>query len=389
MTRLRAFGASAKHARLRPFGTTATQARLRARLPLLLLVAALGLLAARPAAAQTELVEYYGHDALGSIRIVFTASGVATARADYEPFGEGVTIAGMPAGPLPAQQFTGQERDALERQDYFGARYYRPRHGRFSQVDPVWGNLFDPQQLNRYAYVGNSPLRYVDPDGRMRLDADCQQLDLTFAKCAAYKAPDSFLAGVFGWQQFLRQGPTFSGGGPGGRRPKGPTEGGPTNDGREDDSDEDGNDLADEDPKEPDPCHQPALPLGADVRLNSQDLQRVARVAPFATLLYWFDGVAPGGRYDYKTKGRRYEVGGNFNYGATGRALGIPGEVLLGAAGAVQTLTNAANVFLNPALVRHYFNGTYTPGSYFDDRYDQSAIKAGVEFTEAGCAAKD
>ena len=93
-------------------------------------------------------------------------------------------------------------------------------------MDPVWGNLFDPQQLNRYAYVGNSPLRYVDPDGRMRLDADCQQLDLTFAKCAAYKAPDSFLAGVFGWQQFLRQGPTFSGGGPGGRRPKGPSEGG-------------------------------------------------------------------------------------------------------------------------------------------------------------------
>jgi hypothetical protein len=105
-------------------------------------------------------------------------------------------------------------------------------------VDPVWGNLFDPQQLNRYAYVGNSPLRYVDPDGRMRLDADCQQLDLTFAKCAAHKAPDSFFAGVFGWQQFLRQGPTFSGGGPGGRRPKGPTEGG---DGTDDSKGNDGN----------------------------------------------------------------------------------------------------------------------------------------------------
>ncbi len=132
---------------------------------LLLLVAGLGLLA-RPAAAQTEVIEYYGHDALGSVRIVFTASGVATARADYEPFGEGVTIAGMPAGPLPAQQFTGQERDALERQDYFGARYYRPRHGRFSQVDPVYAGLFDPQQWNRYAYARNNPLTFVDPDGR-------------------------------------------------------------------------------------------------------------------------------------------------------------------------------------------------------------------------------
>ncbi len=144
--------------------TVGASARPGGRL-LLLLVAGLGLLA-RPATAQTEVVEYYGHDALGSVRIVFTASGVATARADYEPFGEGVTIAGMPAGPLPAQQFTGQERDALERQDYFGARYYRPRHGRFAQVDPVYAGLFDPQQWNRYAYARNNPLSFVDPDGR-------------------------------------------------------------------------------------------------------------------------------------------------------------------------------------------------------------------------------
>ncbi len=149
--------------------TVGASARPGGRL-LLLLVAALGLLA-RPAAAQTEVVEYYGHDALGSVRIVFTASGVATARADYEPFGEGVTIAGMPAGPLPAQQFTGQERDALERQDYFGARYYRPRHGRFAQVDPVYAGLFDPQQWNRYAYARNNPLGFVDPDGRVTRDA--------------------------------------------------------------------------------------------------------------------------------------------------------------------------------------------------------------------------
>jgi RHS repeat-associated protein len=162
MTRLRAFGASAGRRRSRTVGTSARPARLS----LLLLVAALEVLAAQPAAGQTEVVEYYGHDALGSIRIVFSASGVATARADFEPFGERVTIAGMPAGPLPAQQFTGQERDAVEHQDYFGARYYRPRHGRFSQVDPVYAGLFDPQQWNRYAYARNNPLSFVDPDGR-------------------------------------------------------------------------------------------------------------------------------------------------------------------------------------------------------------------------------
>ncbi len=47
-----------------------------------------------------------------------------------------------------------------------GARYYRPRHGRFSQVDPVYAGLFDPQQWNRYAYARSNPLTFVDPDGR-------------------------------------------------------------------------------------------------------------------------------------------------------------------------------------------------------------------------------
>ena len=41
--------------------------------------------------------------------------------------------------------------------------------GRFTTVDPVYTwqeNLEDPQRWNRYAYVRNNPLRYVDPDGR-------------------------------------------------------------------------------------------------------------------------------------------------------------------------------------------------------------------------------
>ncbi len=126
-----------------------------------------------PVAAQTEVVEYYGQDALGSIRIVFDVSGVATARADFEPFGELFTVPGMPGGQLPAQQFTAQERDPEASQDYFGARFYTPRTGRFSQGDPVYAGLFDPQQWNRYAYVRNNPLTFVDPDGRDTVSSNC------------------------------------------------------------------------------------------------------------------------------------------------------------------------------------------------------------------------
>jgi hypothetical protein len=33
-------------------------------------------------------------------------------------------------------------------------------------VDPLEGNIFDPQSLNRYAYSRNNPIVYLDPDGR-------------------------------------------------------------------------------------------------------------------------------------------------------------------------------------------------------------------------------
>lgn len=117
--------------------------------------------------AQTEVVEYYGQDALGSIRIVFDVNGAAIARADYEPFGELFAVPNMPGtSRLPAKQFTGQERDAEASLDYFGARFLVPRTGRFSEIDPVYGGSFDPQQWNRYAYARNNPLTFVDPDGR-------------------------------------------------------------------------------------------------------------------------------------------------------------------------------------------------------------------------------
>jgi len=70
--------------------------------------------------------------------------------------------------------------------DYFGARYYSSSQGRFTSpdefkggglLDPFTGqsaetigplpyaDISDPQTLNKYAYVRNNPLRYVDPDG--------------------------------------------------------------------------------------------------------------------------------------------------------------------------------------------------------------------------------
>ena len=37
---------------------------------------------------------------------------------------------------------------------------------RWISQDPVVGTIFDPQNLNRYVFCKNNPLKYVDPDGR-------------------------------------------------------------------------------------------------------------------------------------------------------------------------------------------------------------------------------
>src|SRR5205823_3537594 len=58
--------------------------------------------------------------------------------------------------------------------DYMHARYYSPLEGRFLSPDPNMDfekNLPEPQRWNRYAYVTNNPLKYVDPDGEERLQA--------------------------------------------------------------------------------------------------------------------------------------------------------------------------------------------------------------------------
>jgi RHS repeat-associated protein len=63
--------------------------------------------------------------------------------------------------------------------DYFGARYFSGGQGRFTSPDPLLnsGRPDDPQSWNRYAYVGNNPLRYVDPLGLYKFATTCADDD--------------------------------------------------------------------------------------------------------------------------------------------------------------------------------------------------------------------
>ncbi|MGN6186680.1 MAG: RHS repeat-associated core domain-containing protein [Thermoanaerobaculia bacterium] len=117
---------------------------------------------------------HYTLDHLGSPRLITTGTtGLTVGTQSFNPFGDGGTREGG------ALQFTAHERDAAlfgggltTLPDYMHARYYDQGTGRFLGVDPVLDiekAVREPQMWNRYSYVTNNPLKYVDADGRERL----------------------------------------------------------------------------------------------------------------------------------------------------------------------------------------------------------------------------
>jgi RHS repeat-associated protein len=141
------------------------------------LYGASGLLATiEPTAVNSNGTRYTTSDHLGSPRVVTNSGASVISRHDYMPFGEelGAGVGGRTTGmgfPGTAdgirQKFTSKERDVETGLDYFWARHYSSAQGRFISVDPLMASAKtgDPQTWNRYAYVVNNPLRYVDPDG--------------------------------------------------------------------------------------------------------------------------------------------------------------------------------------------------------------------------------
>jgi RHS repeat-associated protein len=153
-----------------------------------------------PFTVGTEEVAYYHTDAIGSVRMVTGHGGYVWARHDYQPFG----VEMPPAGGAERLRFGGKEHDpetgasGWQALDYFGARYLHSGSGRFTSVDPIPGRVGDPQTWNRYVYVTNNPLRYIDPDGRYRFaacnGADCESNQGAFVEALRLlrAAADSF-----------------------------------------------------------------------------------------------------------------------------------------------------------------------------------------------------
>jgi RHS repeat-associated protein len=118
------------------------------------------------AAQQDAKVSYLTNDHLGSPRINTDEHGAVTARHDYQPFGEEITRANYGADSV-RKQFTSYERDKETELDYAKARMFESGFGRFTSPDPLLtsGKIENPQTWNRYIYVLNNPLVFIDPLG--------------------------------------------------------------------------------------------------------------------------------------------------------------------------------------------------------------------------------
>ncbi|MEL6339150.1 MAG: RHS repeat-associated core domain-containing protein [Myxococcota bacterium] len=119
----------------------------------------------------------------------------------YDPFGRMRAFAPgsfqSRAQPIfqPAHRFTGQRYFPSVGMYHYRARTYDPALGRFLQLDPIG---YDAGDINAYRYVGNDPVNFTDPSGKVGSEtiiiwgsADAATLDpsdLFYVKWALYAA---------------------------------------------------------------------------------------------------------------------------------------------------------------------------------------------------------
>ncbi|MCL4472454.1 MAG: hypothetical protein M1539_04400 [Actinobacteria bacterium] len=100
----------------------------------------------------------------GDTTMIMDTSGNPFFTARYDAFGDAISGAGLWYGYTGKyQRYSDSSTGTIE----MGVREYDPSLGRFISQDPLKGTATDPQQRNRYQYVGNDPLTRYDLSGMM------------------------------------------------------------------------------------------------------------------------------------------------------------------------------------------------------------------------------
>jgi RHS repeat-associated protein len=109
--------------------------------------------------------EHFQHqDYLGTERMTTNWAGAIDGSFSSLPFDDTFAVTGT---DYDQYHFAQLDYDIESMTDHAQFRQYSPTQGRWMSPDPYDGSYdaSNPQSFNRYAYVLNNPLAYVDPDG--------------------------------------------------------------------------------------------------------------------------------------------------------------------------------------------------------------------------------
>jgi RHS repeat-associated protein len=98
------------------------------------------------------------HSILSSVT---NSAGQVIESTTYAPFGEVLS-----GGSKTRFGYESREYDTVVGDTDFRFRKYKHEYGIFLQPDAVIYNVYNPQNLNRYAFELNNPYKYTDPDGK-------------------------------------------------------------------------------------------------------------------------------------------------------------------------------------------------------------------------------
>jgi len=116
-------------------------------------------------------IKYFHKDHLGSSTVMTDASGDSVETSEYLPYGGNRDQNGTSVSDY---KFTDQELDTSTGLYNYDARLYDPVIGRFITPDTVIPDIYNPQDLNRYSYVRDNPLKYTGHWLAGRTDTICR-----------------------------------------------------------------------------------------------------------------------------------------------------------------------------------------------------------------------
>jgi RHS repeat-associated protein len=109
-------------------------------------------------------VRYLHPDFRGSTVALTEAAGTVTGRVEYGP---GAELSSQTGDASTGFLYAGQTAVESDQNGliYMRSRYYNPAIHRFLTSDSYLGQISSPGGMNRYSYVSNNPIIYIDPTG--------------------------------------------------------------------------------------------------------------------------------------------------------------------------------------------------------------------------------